>query len=188
MAKLIIGRHADYTKTKEATGDGPLTEEGKVDARLDAGQLASQLASLGITAIDHAVVSGSIRGSQTFAIYWSVLLEKGIQIWEYQMDKQFFSTKEEDAKWADIAISQREKFLDAKTKNGEVAAVMEFAGEMVEDCAVRTVKALKAAQAGGAEVMMCMTHGPHDILIASYYGHKFEKGIAKGSYRILDIA
>lgn len=170
MSLLIIFRHGDRLKnTGELSGDGPLTPKGIEDVTVSAHALAESLKKQDYTKIDVAVVSGSIRCAQTFAIIWQVLLKFGISIGEYDMKKEFFSTTEEDQGWNDLYANHRDELLKEISEVGEKTAVLKRAGRLVKPCVQRTTTRISKAFASGKPTVLVVTHAPHDTLIEEHY-------------------
>lgn len=185
--KFVVIRHAERIKnTGDISGDGPLTNEGITHAEEQAKQLAAQLREQGIRQIDQAIISGSIRCAQTWAIYWSVLLASGIKVVQFIMDRKFFSTPEEDEDWRRLYTEQLQDYLAAQREKGEAAATMEFAGDLVRACAIRTIAATEIAFTDGAQTVVSVTHGPHDILIAERFGADGIEGLKLGEFRLIE--
>jgi len=190
MPQCIIVRHGKRElKTGEKSGDGPLTSLGRAGVTITAIQLATDLGSVyHIGTIDLAVVSGSIRCAETFAIVWRVFLEKSIFIAEYDMRKEYFSTPEEDTGWTALYSEQGEAFHAAQKQSGEKEAVLHYARDLVLACAYRTVRRIrKAVEDEGAQTVLCVTHGPHDAFIAEALTRQPHEGLAQGDARIISF-
>lgn len=189
MPDCILVRHGKRDiKTGEKSGDGPLTSLGRAGVHITAFQLATDLiATYRIGVIDLAIVSGSIRCAETFAIVWKVLLEKSIFIAEYDMRKEYFSTPEEDAQWATFWAEKEDVFREAQKRLGEKGAVRKHAWHLVAPCVDRTLERIRRACDDGAQTVLCVTHGPHDAFIAECLTGQEHEGLAQGGARIVSF-
>ena len=170
MSLLIIFRHGDrFKNTGELSGDGPLTPKGMEDVTVSAHALAESLQKQDYKKIDVAVVSGSIRCAQTFAIIWQVLLKFSISIGQYDMRKEFFSTTEEDQGWNDLYANHRDELLKEISEVGEKDAVLKRAGRLVRPCADRTIARIVKAYTSSQPTVLVVTHAPHDCLIEEHF-------------------
>ncbi len=187
---LIIFRHGRrFIDTKEASGDGPLTPAGIARVQVQAKSLAKELKALSISTIDLAVVSGSIRCSQTFALIWTVLHSKGIVVKEYDMRRKYFGTKLENAGWKSMYVEHGDALRKMIRSVGEKEAVMKFAADLVNPCVQRTnARISRAFNKDEARTVIVVTHAPHDALIEeSFTGVAWDDCLEMGDYRIITL-
>ena len=194
MTRLIIFRHGKRYITGEASGDGPLTREGIETTRNSAVKLRMELIQKHVEKIDLAIVSGSIRGAQTFSILWTVLLtaftESPLPIVLYDMSKDYFSTAEEDARWKVFYSQMKETHEAAKALVGEKEAYLRsaLARGLIESCVHRTVNRIRAGVWDGAQNILLVTHAPHDALIAeAVTSVPCSQCLEVGTYRIVEF-
>jgi len=187
MPLLIIFRHGQrHLNTGETSGDGPLTKEGLETVRIQAHQLAAVLKKKSVHSIDCAIVSGSARCAQSFTEIWRVLLKKSIMVLSYDMHTQYTASANEAKEW-NALYAQHGIMLAAEIDRiGEKAAVMHYAGKLVNPCSNRTIEGIKQAIKHGAETILVVTHGPHDTLIAeAFTGKVYPTCLKLGQYRII---
>lgn len=157
---VIIFRHGHrYVATREISDDGPLSPAGKEIVKESAREIAKKLRSRKIHLIDLAVISGSIRCAQTFAIIWEELLLNDIIIREYKMRPEFYSLPEENIEW-DRVYENEEYRADSK-KLAEKELLMKHASHLVEAIAQRTLAAIPK----NINNVLIVTHGVVDSLI-----------------------
>lgn len=172
---LIIFRHGRRKiNTGELSGDGPLTPDGIEDVKQSAYGLVDDILKMPYMEwhrkIDLAVVSGSIRCAQTFAIIWDCMMRSGMGIGEYDMRKEYFSTREEDVGWNELYTKRGLELRRDAEALGEKEAVLKHAGKLVWPCAERTIQRLDAAfGAEGHNSILLVTHAPHDCLIEKHF-------------------
>ena len=189
MKRLILFRHGERTiQTGEASGDGPLTPAGQAVVEVYTESVIRSLRAARVTKIDLAVVSGSIRCAETFAIIWRRFLEQDIKIEEYDMDRKYFATPGEIAAWNYLYRHRGKALRRLIEKIGEKRAVMGFASELVQLCAQRTAVPVQRALDHGAKNILVVTHGPHDALIQEQFtGVECETCLALGTYNIIEL-
>jgi broad specificity phosphatase PhoE len=189
MPMIVIFRHGQRRiNTGCISGDGPLTTKGKFHTRTSTRELVADLRAMNISQIDLAIVSGSIRGSQTYAEIWDVLLEKGMPVRDYDMHRDYFSTREEDVGWKSLYDKHNSELQAAIHRDGERVAVMKFAGNLVHRCVSRIISRIDQAVAEGAKNILLVTHGPHDALIYEHYDSETDRDdcLKMGTYDILE--
>lgn len=179
---VIIQRHGErWLKTGEKSGDGPLTEQGRETAERWAHAIVGALRSLDVKEIDLAVISGSIRCAETFSLTWRVLRKAGIVIRQYDMSKDYFSTPEEDVAWTRLYTEKLDQYLADQDELGEKGAILKHMGGEVSACVDRTISAVSA----NSKVVLFVTHGPHDALIAQHFTNQGHPGLQMGHAMII---
>lgn len=185
---LILFRHGERF-IDEILGDGPLTELGCHQVIAATYYLEKELSSRGITIIDLAIVSGSIRASSTFGLVSKFLCHKrdaNVHIYEYDMDKKYYGTDEEDILWKKFYLEMGGEFHRDKEKIGETAAYLKHAYDLINPCVCRTTLRINQAINEGCKTIMYVGHGPHDALIEESYTHvKPEAGLNLGECKIV---
>jgi broad specificity phosphatase PhoE len=156
------------------------------NAEYYANRLITELIDSKIGLINEAIVSGSVRCVETFAIIWRELHKRHIKIESNEIHKQFFSTRAEDVGWKEFYRANHAILFNRIEAVGEKKAVMEGAGHLVRPCVKRTVTRIKKGLRDGARTILVVTHSPHDVFIEkAFTGVEQPKCLEQGHYRII---
>jgi broad specificity phosphatase PhoE len=181
--QIILFRHGlRFTDTRLA--DGPLTADGINTVTLNARKLANEIEFMGT--LDVALVSSSIRCTQTFIIIWTAIHEQMKFIREIDVSRNYYCTHDEEARWLKLYAKSAAKIRDDERVLGEKKAIMKHAGNLVGSSALRIIGGISRAMAKDAKSILVVTHSPHDTFIEeAFTGNPQPDCLKLGEYRTI---
>ncbi|NQT49119.1 histidine phosphatase family protein [Candidatus Kuenenbacteria bacterium] len=164
----IIVRHGGYARQK--FGDGPLTEGGVETVEGTANVIIGELEML-CSGIDLALISGSLRGMDTFVTIQKEMMHPEVQIdvAERLIHTDFYSSAKEAGDWRKLHGPDSEAYFPDFTASCEIMAeelaILKHAPHLFTGPANRVVEAIREAQARGKTTFLIVTHGGYEQVI-----------------------